>query len=76
MKSEFSKHLRSGLIALLAWVGVLFLAGEPVNEETWMQDFLISQAVGFALWGLCYLLFKYWERKRLLPDELLEEEKV
>lgn len=76
MKSEFSKHLRSGVIAILGWVGVLFLAGEPVDDQTWMQDFLLSKFVGFALWGICYLLWKHWERKRLLPDELLEDEKV
>lgn len=76
MKSEFSKHLRSTLIAALGWVGILFLAGEPVNDQTWMQDFLLSKFIGFGLWGLCYLLYKYWSRRRLLPDELMEEEKV
>lgn len=46
-----AKQIRMGVIGILAMAGLVLLAGEPIEEETWFEVFFITKIAGFALWG-------------------------
>lgn len=69
-----AKQIRMGVIGILAMVGLVLLAGEPIEEETWFEVFIATKIAGFALWGLTYLLHQYWNKRGLLPEEDYEDE--
>lgn len=71
-----AKQIRIWVIGFLAITGLILLAGEPIEEETWFRVFFITKTAGFALWGLTYLLYRYWDRRGLLPEEAYEDEYI
>lgn len=71
-----AKHIRMGVIGILAMAGLVLLAGEPIEEETWFEVFIATKIAGFALWGGVALLYKYWNKRGLLPEEDYEDEWV
>ena len=46
-----AKQIRMGVIGILAMAGLVLLAGEPIEEETWFEVFFATKIAGFALWG-------------------------
>ena len=46
-----AKQIRMGVIGILAMAGLVLLAGEPIEEETWFEVFIATKIAGFALWG-------------------------
>ena len=46
-----AKQIRMGVIGILAMAGLVLLAGEPIEEETWFEVFIVTKIAGFALWG-------------------------
>lgn len=71
-----AKQIRMGVIGILAMAGLVLLAGEPIEEETWFEVFFATKIAGFALWGGVARLYKYWNKRGLLPDEDYEDEWV
>lgn len=69
-----AKQIRMGVIGILAMAGLVLLAGEPIEEETWFEVFIATKIAGFALWGGVALLYKYWDKRGLLPEEHYEDE--
>ena len=69
-----AKQIRMGVIGILAMAGLVLLMGEPIEEETWFEVFFATKIAGFALWGLTYLLYQYWNKRGLLPEEDYEDE--
>ena len=49
--------------------GLVCLMCEPVDDDVWTGAFVATKIVGFALWGLTYLLYRYWDKQGLLPEE-------
>lgn len=64
-----AKQIRMGVIGILAMAGLVLLMGEPIEEETWFEVFFATKIASFALWGGVALLYKYWNKRGLLPDE-------
>lgn len=57
-----------GIVGLLFFAAFICVAGEPVDEEKWVEQFLMSKAIA-AVFGISgYALFKRWESQGLLPD--------
>lgn len=71
-----AKQIRIWAISLLAVAGVVCLACEPTNEQTWLTAFLISKTVGFMLWGIAAMLYKNWDKRGMLPEENYENEYI
>lgn len=71
-----AKQIRMGVIGILAMAGLVLLAGEPIEEDTWFKVFFATKVAGFALWGVAYLLHQYWDKRGLLPEEDYEDEWV
>ena len=69
-----AKQIRMGVRGILAMAGLVLLAGEPIEEETWFEVFFVTKIAGFALWGVTVLLWKRWEAKGLLPEDEYEDE--
>ena len=69
-----AKQIRMWVIGILAMAGLVLLMGEPIEEETWFEVFFATKIAGFALWGLTYLLYQYWNKRGLLPEEDYEDE--
>lgn len=74
--TTMAKQIRMGVIGILAMAGLVLLAGEPIEEETWFEVFIATKIAGFALWGGVALLYKYWDKRGLLPEEDYEDEWV
>ena len=74
--TTMAKQIRMGVIGILAMAGLVLLAGEPIEEETWFEVFIATKIAGFALWGGVALLYKYWNKRGLLPEEDYEDEWV
>ena len=72
--TTMAKQIRMGVIGILAMAGLVLLAGEPIEEETWFEVFIATKIAGFALWGGVALLYKYWDKRGLLPEEDYEDE--
>lgn len=64
-----AKQIRIWTISLLAVAGVVCLACEPTNEQTWLMTFLLSKTVGFILWGIAAMLYRHWDKRGMLPEE-------
>ena len=71
-----AKQIRMAVIGILAMAGLVLLAGEPIEEETWFEVFITTKIAGFTLWGGVALLYKYWNKRGLLPEEDYEDEWV
>ena len=69
-----AKQIRMWVIGILAMAGLVLLMGEPIEEETWFEVFFATKIAGFALWGLTCLLYQYWNKRGLLPEEDYEDE--
>lgn len=69
-----AKQIRIWTISLLAVAGVVCLACEPTKEETWLMTFLLSKTAGFMLWGIAAVLYKYWDKRGMLPEDNYENE--
>ncbi len=67
-KKEVMQEVRMGVVAILGCLCFVCLSGEPANEETWWSVFFISKAIAFAFGLACYSLFKYWNKRGLLPE--------
>lgn len=74
--TTMAKKIRMAVIGILAMAGLVLLAGEPIEEETWFEVFITTKIAGFALWGGVALLYKYWNKRGLLPEEDYEDEWV
>lgn len=70
------KQIRMLVICILAVAGVALLMGDPIEEEMWSKHFLASKIEGFALWGLASLLYLYWNKRGLLPEDDYKDEWV
>lgn len=71
-----AKKIRMAVIGILVMAGLVLLMGEPIEEETWFKVFFATKLGGFALWGGVALLYKYWDKRGLLPEEDYEDEWV
>lgn len=72
--TEGSGTASASLWSRFSMAGLVLLAGEPIEEETWFEVFIATKIAGFALWGLNYLLHQYWNKRGLLPEEDYEDE--
>ena len=61
------KQIRMGVIAVLAMVGLVLIASEPIDESRWFEIMFWKSLVGFGCWGVCALLYKRWDGRGLLP---------
>ena len=73
MKDLRKKWARAMLISFVACTGFILIVSEPNQQETWYQVFIGTKLLGFAFWGITYLLIKRWGNKGLLPDFMEEE---
>lgn len=62
-----NKHLRMGVITLLAVVGLGLLASELSEVVNWFAVMFWKSLAGFGCWGVCALLYKRWNSQGLLP---------
>ena len=69
-----AKQIRMAVIGILAMAGLILLAGEPINEETWCEVFITTKIAGFALWGVTYRLYQQWDKRGLLPEDGFNDE--
>lgn len=67
--------ITTSAIGILGAIAFVLMCGEPANEETWFETFLITKGIALLLGYITYRLFAYWESKGLLPD-LDDEEKL
>lgn len=56
------KQLKLGVIALLACVGFILIASEPIEGMNWGAMMLCKTLAGFGCWGVSALLYKRWVR--------------
>lgn len=52
------KHLKLGVIALLAFAGLLLIASELIADADWSAGMFWKSLAGFGCWGVCVLLYK------------------
>lgn len=63
------KHVRMGVIALLAMVGLVLIAREPSEGVDWFAVKFWESLAGFGCWGVCVLLYKRWNSRGLLSED-------
>ena len=56
------KQLKLGVVALLAMVGLVLLASEPIEGVDWFAVMFWKSLTGFGCWGVCALLYRRWVR--------------
>lgn len=61
------KQLKMWFIALLAMVGLVLIASEPIDESRWFAIMFWKSLAGFGCWGVCAWLYKRWDGRGLLP---------
>ena len=61
------KQIRMVVIAVLAMVGLVLIASEPIDEARWFAVMFWKSLAGFGCWGLCAWLYKSWNGRGLLP---------
>lgn len=54
------KHIKLGVIALLACVGFVLIASEPIEGVEWYAAMFWKSLTGFGCWGVCALLYNRW----------------
>ena len=47
---------------LLVFVGFILIVSEPSNDDNFYIVMLIKTVLGFALWGIAWILYKRWCR--------------
>lgn len=62
------------VIAVLAMVGLVLIASEPINEERWFAVMFWKSFAGLGCWGVCALLYKRWDGRGLLPEDDYNDE--
>lgn len=62
------KQLKMGVIGLLAMAGLVLIASEPSSDVNWFAVMFWKSVAGFGLWGVCALLYRYWDRRGELPE--------
>lgn len=55
------KHVRMVVIVVLAIVGLILLASEPIEGADWFEVMFWKSLAGFGCWGVCALLYKRWD---------------
>lgn len=68
MRKDMKKQLKMGVIALLALVGLVLIASEPTDESRWFAVMFWKSLAGFGCWGVCALLYRYWDSRGELPE--------
>nr|DAZ61695.1 MAG TPA: hypothetical protein [Caudoviricetes sp.] len=63
-----NSNWRMWILAVFGMICLVCIAGEPINQDTWYRDFLISKATGFLSGYITYRLAIYWEAKGILPE--------
>lgn len=61
------KQIRMVVIAVLAMVGLVLIASEPIDEARWFAVMFWKSLAGFGCWGVCAWLYKRWDGRGLLP---------
>ena len=61
------KQIRMVVIAVLAMVGLVLIASEPIDEARWFAIMFWKSLAGFGCWGVCAWLYKRWDGRGLLP---------
>lgn len=56
------KHIKLGVIALLACAGFVLIASEPIEGVGWFAVMLRKSLAGFGCWGVGALLYNRWMR--------------
>ena len=54
------KHVRMGVIALLACAGLVLIASEPCEGANWFAVMFWKSLAGFGCWGLVGVLCRRW----------------
>ena len=69
-----AKKIREWVIGIMAVAGLILYVGDATNQEIWLEVMICKAIVSLALWGLAYLLYEYWGKRGLLPDDDYEDE--
>ncbi len=71
-----AKKIRLWIIGLIGMAGLVLIGGEPTEYENYYTVLIISTLCGFALFGVAALLYKYWDKRGLLPEVDYEDERI
>lgn len=72
-KRTIAQHIRLYAIGLWGVLSILYIAGEPIDENMAIGEFCILKLIGFASLGLCMLVGNKWNKAGKLPD--MEDDK-
>lgn len=67
-KKKIAKYICLYAIGLWGILSIIYLSGEPVDENMPIGTFCLCKLAGFASLGLCLLVGKVLNRAGKLPD--------
>ena len=63
------KKFRIVIVVVLAIVGLVLLASEPIDDCNWFSVMFWKSLAGFGCWCVCALLYKRWDDRGLLTED-------
>lgn len=67
-KQKIAKYVRMYALGLWGVLSILYIAGEPVDEDMPLGTFCLLKLIGFVSLALCFYVGVRLDRAGMLPD--------
>ena len=67
-KHKIAKYARMYALGLWGVLSILYIAGEPIDEDMPFGTFCLLKLIGLISLGVCYTVGKRLHRAGMLPD--------